>query len=236
MGSFPESDYRTVAWDIGGIAQPTKNICEIHAKIGYGINSLVFSRPMPIMRLAFLVLLAVAQFSCGSSIDIEEASVIRTFVDSNLKKLFDHVEFKEKPLKIIYIGGVTSGFQPRWQHRFAELGQAVMPDTEESFLRRNDREYALNPHLSFSLTHRIIPEAKAKRVIDQEGWDFFYREYPASHGIIWFSRVGFDKGRAQALFYFSNHWQSGAAEGWLVLMKKEDGTWHEAGRRMIWVS
>jgi len=191
---------------------------------------------MTILRLAFFVLLVATQFSCRSSIDIEEASVIRTYVDSNLKKLFDHVEFKEKPLKVIYIGSVTSGFQPRWQHHFAELGQAVMPGTAESFLRRNDRDYALNPYLSFSLPHRIIPEAKAKKVLDQEGWHSFYGEYPASHGIIWFSRVGFERGRAQALFYFSNYWQSGAAEGWLVLMKKEHGTWHEAGCKMIWIS
>jgi len=191
---------------------------------------------MPIPRLAFLVLLAVAQFSCESSIDSEEASVISTYVDSNLKKLFDHVEFKDKPLAVIYVGSVTSGFQPRWQHYFAELGQAVRPDAAESFLRRNDREYAVNPHLSFSLPHRIIPEAKAKRILKQEGWGSFYREYPASHGIIWFSRVGFDRGRVQALLYFSNHWQSGAAEGWLVLMKKEHGAWHEAGCKMIWIS
>jgi hypothetical protein len=120
---------------------------------------------MLILRFAFLVLLVVAQFSCGSSIDREEASVIRMYVDSNLKKLFDHDELKEKPLKVIYIGSVTSGFQPRWQKLFAELGQTVSPDTEESFLRRNEREYAVNPRLSFSIPHKIIPEAKINRIL-----------------------------------------------------------------------
>jgi hypothetical protein len=191
---------------------------------------------MPILRIALIVLFVTGQLSCGSSIDREEAAVIRAYVDSNLKKLFDHMEFAHRPLKVIYIGGVSSGFQSSWQKNFSELGPALRSDTADSFLRRNDREYPVNAHLKFGLPHVILPEAKARRILEQQEWAIFYHEYPVSHGIIWFSRTGFNDDRTQALLYFSNNWDGGAGEGWLILMQKERGTWHEAGSTRIWIS
>jgi hypothetical protein len=192
---------------------------------------------VPIVRLAFIVLLATGQLSCGPSIDREEAAVVRAYVDSNLKKLFDHIDFPNRPLKVIYVGGVSAGFQSGWQEFFSELGPALSSDTADSFLRRNDREYPVNAHLKFSIPHVILPEAKVKRVFEGGGgWDALYHEYPVSHGIIWFSRVGFNHEHTQALLYFSNQWQEGAGEGWLVLMQIERGTWREAARTMVWIS
>jgi hypothetical protein len=115
---------------------------------------------MHTLRLAFIALMAATQCSCGSSIDSEESSVIRTYVDSHLKRLFGYDESDDKPLKVIYVCSVTAGFQPRWLEDFSTLGLGVRPDTADSFLRRNDREYDVNSLLSFSIPHVIIPEAK----------------------------------------------------------------------------
>jgi hypothetical protein len=188
---------------------------------------------MHTLRLAFIALMAATQCSCGSSIDKEESSVIRTYVDSNLKRLFGYDESDDRPLKVIYVSSVTAEFQPRWLEDFSKLGLGVRPDTADSFLRRNDREYDVNSLLSFSIPYVIIPQAKIKRVLDQGGWDSVSREYPALHGILWFSRAGFDKGSTQALLYVISGSRLGA-EAWLMLMQKEHGIWREVGRTMIW--
>ena len=190
---------------------------------------------MPVLRLAFVVVMAIAQSSCGSSIDSEEAAVIGTYVDSNIKQLFGYVESDDKPLKVVYVSSVTSGFQPRWQAYFSNLGTAVQTETADSFLQRNDREYEVNSRLSFTLPHVIIPEAKINRMLEPAStWDSIHREYPALHGILWFSRVGFDIRRTQALLYISSFSRRGGREGWLILMQKERRIWREAGRKMIW--
>jgi hypothetical protein len=190
---------------------------------------------MPLMSLVLIVVMAIAQSACRSSIDSEEAAVIGAYVNANIKKLFGYIESDDNPLKIVYIGGVTSGFQPRWKASFSELGTAVQTDTAESFLQRNDREYEVNSGLSFKIPHRTIPEAKLKRMIEEaSNWTSIYREFPALHGIVWFSRVGFDARRTQALLYISNLSQRAGREGWLILMQKERRTWREAGRKMIW--
>ena len=154
---------------------------------------------MPPLRLALLAVIAATQLSCGFSIDSEESSVIRTYVDSNLRRLFGYDESDNNPLKVIYVGSVTAGFQPHWLENVSELGLGIRADTADSFLRRNDREYEADWSLSFSIPHRIIPEAKISRMLEQAGWASIYREYPALHGILWFSRVGFDVRRTQAL-------------------------------------
>jgi hypothetical protein len=188
----------------------------------------------PTHRLLLTVLIAIAQVSCGSSIDSEEAAVIRIFVNSNLNNLFGKIESDDKPLKVIYVANMTTGFQSRHQERFSGLGSAVKRTTADSILRRNDREYEVNSQISFSIPHRVIPEAKIVGILKQGGWASVYREYPALQGVIWFSRVGFDMERTQALLYFIRASQRTGEEGWLVLMEKAKGSWREAGRKMIW--
>ncbi len=67
-------------------------------------------------------------------------------------------------------------------------------------------------------------------------WVKFHKRFPGSHGILQFSRVGFNRDRTQALFYLGNQWDSLAGNGCFVLMGKSEGNWKLIAQVGLWAS
>ena len=67
-------------------------------------------------------------------------------------------------------------------------------------------------------------------------WEFFYKVFPDTSGIISFSRVGLNSNRDQALVYFVWEGFHLAARGQLILLEKTDGKWIVVGGQGIWMS
>ncbi|MEO6393056.1 MAG: hypothetical protein ABIP75_14505 [Pyrinomonadaceae bacterium] len=69
-----------------------------------------------------------------------------------------------------------------------------------------------------------------------EGWKLFYVRYPNSQGMTTLSRVGFDSNKTEAVVYFGTQsdWLAGA--GYQVILRKTEGIWKIASRRMLWIS
>ncbi len=94
----------------------------------------------------------------------------------------------------------------------------------------------MNLQLELDLSHTLIPDAEFKKILTAGGWDEFYRRFPGSRGMIWLSRVGFNRDKNQALFYFGNQYTDYAGEGYLILMAKADGAWKEVAHITVWIS
>ena len=72
--------------------------------------------------------------------------------------------------------------------------------------------------LSADEEDRLFPKGGA-------GWDKFYREYPRARGIIYFSSVGFNKNKDEALVrvnFQSGYWGGGKD---FYILKRVEGTW-----------
>jgi hypothetical protein len=187
--------------------------------------------------IALLVFAALGLSGCTSILDREEAGVYAAYVDPTYTRVADSSEY----LKRHVICDQTADMEMLrcWPKVLGHLSPAPMQETIDDFVARNGRRHVINPHLRFRLPHRLIPNASIDQFFAHDaaaGWLGFNKEYPKSHGILWLSRVGFNKDRNQALLYTGNEWTAAAGEGFLILLQKETGGWREVSRAVCWVS
>jgi len=71
---------------------------------------------------------------------------------------------------------------------------------------------------------------------DFEGWDDFYKKYPASSGYITFSRVGFNSDGTKAVIYRETVCGSLCGYGGYILLSKDNGAWKEIDGCGCWMS
>lgn len=67
-------------------------------------------------------------------------------------------------------------------------------------------------------------------------WSEFYKRYPDSYGIIYFSRVGFNERLDQAFVYVQQSCQDTCGAGSYVLLTKSNGKWHIFKDEVLWIS
>jgi hypothetical protein len=85
----------------------------------------------------------------------------------------------------------------------------------------------------------LITDQEIDQIFKGQGgarWDEFYRRCPTSRGVVFLSRVGFNRNIAQALLYFTFEYGSEAAEGYLILFDKQSGRWKESALTLVWIS
>jgi hypothetical protein len=210
--------------------------------------------------IAFLTIaFTLPQFSCTSNNtfdELEEAAVYRACVnDFYLQKTFSDSRFEGKPFNLIVVSDKTSGFIVPFSYNkvISELSPKPDKTTMRSFLERNDGEYAesqlnentlkivgrypLNRHIHFGIPHVLITDSEIERIfIKGSGWDEFFTQYPTSRGLVWFSRVGFNNKKDQALLYFTFGYSSGAEEGFLICLISNRVGWKESTRTLVWIS
>jgi hypothetical protein len=72
--------------------------------------------------------------------------------------------------------------------------------------------------------------------IDKRGSPSFEKLFPGASGIISFSRVGFDSNLYEAIVSTGFHCGGLCGTGWRYFLKKKQGKWEVAHRRLVWVS
>ena len=127
-------------------------------------------------------------------------------------------------------------------YRFLTGGSAdsaVRTETVEDFLLKS----CSTGHLSRTF-HTDLPRSfVASENVLFEGWPIkkngppaFEKLFPGAGGIISFSRVGFDSGLDEAIVSASYVCGGLCGEGWSYILKKRQGKWEVASKRMVWVS
>jgi hypothetical protein len=119
------------------------------------------------------------------------------------------------------------------------MSATVQTATADDFLEKK-----CSPgHLSRMFRTDLPKSFVASENVYFEGWPIrkkgppsFERLFPGARGIIWFSRVGFNRTLDEALVYVSFVCGGLCGEGWDYVLKKRRGTWQVVGVRVIWVS
>jgi hypothetical protein len=78
---------------------------------------------------------------------------------------------------------------------------------------------------------RVFPKGGVDRF-----WTRFYKKYPKSPGIIFFSNIGFNDRNNQAFLYAGRQCGGLCGSGKYVLLKKENGAWVIQEKMELWVS
>jgi hypothetical protein len=212
-----------------------------------------FIRAVPLAMLVGFSLACGSFNKNGSFDEKEEAAVYRSFIDNYfLNWSFSKYQFGDKHIKLLVVSNQTSGFMIPFSYQKDISRLSTKPDDEtvKNFLERNDGyypkaqltektlkvigRYPINPHIEFRIPHVLISDAERDQILDNGGWNEFFRRYPDSRGIEYFSRVGFNKNRTQAILYFvhSNDDEAGI----LVLLNKTQNQWKKIAQTYVYMS
>lgn len=155
----------------------------------------------------------------------------------NLSNWYSKQKFHNKKVDLFVIDIKTKLYPVKF-----DILKEAMPNIELStfndLIKKNKFSDTLNIN-KFSSDKMIvlIDGLKLNEIFkESNGWDFFYKLYPNSQGILTFSKVGYNIKGSQALIYIGNQsdWRAGA--GYYVLLEKKNEFWIEKGFTLIWIS
>jgi hypothetical protein len=187
----------------------------------------------------------------------EEAAVYKSYIDNyyiSKASGFSDYRFENKPFKTIVIVNYTSGYIVPFSYKAKIATMSPLPDedTIHDFLDRNDGyyeksqitqnilntagRYPIDQRITFRLPCVWISDQELERIFRSDQWVGFYRKYPNSRGLVYLSRVGFNKKMTQALLYFAHQYDSDAGAGYLVLLNKQKNEWEKIAQITVWIS
>ena len=117
------------------------------------------------------------------------------------------------------------------------IGEAI-----SEYVKLNGKILLLQPRLNIEKPYELIAYDELKPALKQEGWEYFYKQYPNSGGcLIELSAVGFNADKTVAVVYMG-HRRPGlglGGEGIFHVLQKQNGKWAPLkwrGRRCGWES
>jgi hypothetical protein len=136
---------------------------------------------------------------------------------------------------------------PRDLLPYAYLSEEAFSD----FKAKNKEQYRLENKLSVTTPCVFISKEKEDSLfptahitsIDsnsieqmQNNWNQFYQQYPGMHGIVTFSRVGFNSDKSQAVVYVRYDGGIMTHRGEYFVFAHKNGSWEIQTQKLIWIS
>ncbi|MDQ3803368.1 MAG: hypothetical protein M3416_05880 [Acidobacteriota bacterium] len=114
---------------------------------------------------------------------------------------------------------------------------AVSQEMVDNFIEENKHSRPLENAFNLSVPSVLIGEKEYEEIFqDADGWQTFYRKYPASQGLMTLSKVGFNSVMNQALVYVGNQHAGLGGAGYYVLLSMENGAWIIQDKSGAWIS
>jgi hypothetical protein len=116
----------------------------------------------------------------------------------------------------------------------AKVGPAIA-----DYVKQNEREWLLQPKLSFTTPYQFLEAGKFEALVSQDGWLEYFRKYPESGGLIELSAVGFNMDKTVAVVYMGHSCGRLCGGGTFHVLEKSDGKWKPIewkGSSCAWVS
>jgi hypothetical protein len=149
---------------------------------------------------------------------------------------------ENKETTIVIRGRTTMHREPKlWEDELSyvkEKMSSLAQETINDFKAKNTKSYPLGTFINQKGNYVILDDQEKNWLFEPKSrWEKFYEKYPASQGLLTFSRVGFNPARNQAFVYVANQWERFAGSGLYVLLEKtKDQTWIIADELRIWNS
>ena len=119
----------------------------------------------------------------------------------------------------------------------SDYGFQIPKEIIIDFQNKNKNEYKINRFFDFKIDYVLISENELDHIFgDEPNWGKFYDVYPKSSGIIYFSRIGINQRKNEALLYYDIRSAGLSGAGYFIYLKKENGKWKDAALSRMWVS
>jgi len=179
--------------------------------------------------LCALLLLCPGRAQAQSPVESEEYAAYNAVISSMLNKR------GARPVKLILLWEQTAinGSKltsPDWKLRPQGI-YGITKDTLDHYVAKNDQQQRLERLFDLKVEYELVNDNEYLKLMFERT---FHKKYPESlESIIYFSRVGFNREKTQALVYRKMMTTSGRADYFLLI--KEKGVWKVAREEMDWI-
>jgi len=122
----------------------------------------------------------------------------------------------------------------------SEKMQSAETSTIENYLERNKISEKIAIPTDVGSKHLLVGKKELASVFRKGefdmGWTRFYKKYPDSTGLIFFSKVGFSSDHNQAMLYAGRQCGGLCGSGSYLLLNKRNGKWVVEKDMGLWVS
>jgi hypothetical protein len=176
--------------------------------------------------------------------------IFSSFEDANqIYRLLIQQEFTFDNTKLIVLQSETTGcpmyedesVKEKWgrSQPFHQLVKELMPEVEpktlDDYLAKNKTPEALRIS-DLGIDYVIVKDSDLPDDGLDKFWTKFYKKYPNSSGIVFFSNVGFNDRYDQAFVYAGRSCGGLCASGDYFLLRKLNGKWTIVQDQGLWVS
>lgn len=106
---------------------------------------------------------------------------------------------------------------------------------QNDFATNNQARYRIEKRFDLPVKTILLDQAEIDRLIGNGEWIEFLKTYPG-HGVIEFSRVGFNLRKDQALVYAASQGGPKSGSGFLILLSKRNNGWVIDQKVFVWLS
>jgi hypothetical protein len=190
---------------------------------------------------------------CFNNSDVGPVSLVSFDSDkeaNEIYRLLVHRKFHvSSEIKLIVLQAETTGC-PLYEDEvvsmkfgntetFHQSMNKLMPEAElqtlDSYLLRNKGAQELRVS-NLGINYIIVRDSDLPDGEFDDFWDRFYKKYPNSPGIVYFSNVGFNDKYDQAFVYVGRSCGGLCGSGEYVLLKKVNRSWEIVDEEELWVS
>jgi hypothetical protein len=115
----------------------------------------------------------------------------------------------------------------------------VWGDALNDYAKRYFSPSLLMRSISISTPYELVSTEKVQAIFESGGWEEFYKSYPLSRGMYWFSAVGFGRHKTHAIVQMNYQCGGLCGKGEPHFFEKKDGKWREVrvtATVTVWVS
>ena len=185
-----------------------------------------------------------------NSSDVGPVSLVDSDKDANeIYRLLIHRKFIDDETKLIVLLAETTGCPlyedesvgKRFQHTetFHQMMNEMMPEAQlqtlDDYLQRNKTAQELKVS-NLGINYVIVRNSDLPNGEFEDFWSRFYKKYPNSPGLAYFSNVGFNDQHDQAFVYVGRSCGGLCGSGEYVLLNKVNGRWEILKEQELWVS
>ena len=179
-----------------------------------------------------LVATPIAAGQPDSGPDYEEYAIYSVvindlkMIDEDYILINDHTTVDKKPFtptkKRLY-----------WANK--EMRGGIPAQLQNDFETKNRSRYRLDDHFNINVKKIFLSQAEIDKLVSGGDWIDFLKKYPG-HGIIEFSRVGFNARRDRAFVYAGSQGGPKSGAGFYLLLSKTGGHWVVDQKIFAWLS
>lgn len=193
----------------------------------------------------FYIGLSLVIMGCTPSSRYDKESILRVDRESAVytavlnDRYIDSTHYTGKKINLLFILDETSADIERFQEYRNDM-RLVSQSTLDDFRAKNQQLHKFADNLNLKVEHKLITEQEFSRLVPIKGgipdWSPFYNKYPDAAGVIYFSKVGFNRERTEALVQIGRGCGRGCGEGGFMFLTKVDGIWKIKDSYGTWIS